>query len=35
MKLGIIGLGCREANIATRLIEAGHGIVAFDRLTQS
>jgi 6-phosphogluconate dehydrogenase len=32
MKLGIIGLGRMGANIAVRLIEAGHGIIAFDRL---
>ena len=34
MKLGIIGLGRMGANIAVRLIEAGHGIVAFDRLPE-
>ena len=32
MKLGMVGLGRMGANIALRLIEAGHGIVAFDRL---
>ena len=32
MKLGLVGLGRMGANIAVRLIEAGHGIVAFDRL---
>jgi 6-phosphogluconate dehydrogenase len=32
MKLGIIGLGRMGANIAVRLLEAGHGIIAFDRL---
>jgi 6-phosphogluconate dehydrogenase len=32
MKLGIVGLGRMGANIGLRLIEAGHEIVAFDRL---
>jgi 6-phosphogluconate dehydrogenase len=31
MKLGIVGLGRMGANIALRLIEAGHEIIAFDR----
>jgi 6-phosphogluconate dehydrogenase len=35
MKLGLIGLGRMGANIAVRLIEAGHGIVAFDRLPEN
>jgi 6-phosphogluconate dehydrogenase len=32
MKLGMVGLGRMGANIAVRLIEAGHEIIAFDRL---
>ncbi|HET6148328.1 MAG TPA: decarboxylating 6-phosphogluconate dehydrogenase [Polyangia bacterium] len=32
MKLGMVGLGRMGANIALRLMEAGHEIVAFDRL---
>jgi len=31
MKLGIIGLGRMGANMAERLLQAGHEIVAFDR----
>ena len=31
MKLGIVGLGRMGANMAARLLEAGHEIVAFDR----
>jgi 6-phosphogluconate dehydrogenase len=31
MKLGIVGLGRMGSNIALRLIDAGHAIVAFDR----
>jgi 6-phosphogluconate dehydrogenase len=32
MKLGLVGLGRMGANIGVRLIEAGHDIVAFDRV---
>jgi 6-phosphogluconate dehydrogenase len=32
MKMGMVGLGRMGANIAARLIEAGHEIIAFDRL---
>lgn len=32
MNLGMVGLGRMGSNIAVRLIEAGHGIIAFDRL---
>jgi len=31
MKLGIVGLGRMGANMAARLLQAGHEIVAFDR----
>ncbi|MCC6335538.1 MAG: decarboxylating 6-phosphogluconate dehydrogenase [Myxococcales bacterium] len=31
MKLGIVGLGRMGANMAARLLAAGHGVVAFDR----
>jgi 6-phosphogluconate dehydrogenase len=31
MKLGMIGLGRMGANMAARLLQAGHGIVAYDR----
>ena len=32
MKLGLVGLGRMGANIGVKLIEAGHGIIAFDRI---
>src|SRR5258705_93876 len=31
MKLGMIGLGRMGANMAVRIIKAGHQVVAFDR----
>ena len=31
MKLGMVGLGRMGANMAARLLEAGHDVVAFDR----
>jgi 6-phosphogluconate dehydrogenase len=34
VKLGMIGLGRMGANLSARLIEAGHSIVAFDRLPE-
>jgi 6-phosphogluconate dehydrogenase len=34
MKMGLVGLGRMGANIALRLIDAGHEVVAFDRLAE-
>ena len=31
MELGMIGLGKMGANMTTRLIRAGHRVVAYDR----
>src|SRR4051812_13334647 len=31
MKLGMVGLGRMGANMVTRLLQAGHQVVAFDR----
>src|SRR3954466_1470666 len=31
MKLGMVGLGRMGANMAARLLDAGHQVVAFDR----
>ena len=35
MKLGMVGLGRMGANMARRLMRAGHGIVAFDPLPEA
>lgn len=34
MKLAMVGLGCMGANVALRVIEAGHEIIASDRLPE-
>ena len=31
MKIGMVGLGRMGANMAARLLQAGHQVVAFDR----
>jgi 6-phosphogluconate dehydrogenase len=35
MKIGLIGLGRMGGNIARRLMQAGHEVVAYDRSTEA